>query len=165
MKSPYIRLVCLLTLCSSSMAWAQQAYPAKLVQHAVLPAETYISAPQDAPANIQTSGKFTTGRRVEAVGSVQGTSFDRPTGVYLPFKGQPIQGHSGIKRMSDGTYWILTDNGAGSKANSPDFMLYLNHYKVNFDTNAFERLGTIFLHDPDRKVPFHIVNEGTTQRY
>ena len=165
MKLPYIRLVCLLTLCSSSMAWAQQAYPAKLVQHAVLPAETYISAPQDAPANMQTSGKFTTGRRVEAVGSVQGTSFDRPTGVSLPFKGQPVQGHSGIKRMSDGTYWILTDNGAGSKANSPDFMLYLNHYKVNFDNNAFERLGTIFLHDPDRKVPFHIVNEGTTQRY
>lgn len=28
--------------------------------------------------------------------------------------------------MADGSYWILTDNGAGNKVNSPDFMLYLN---------------------------------------
>jgi hypothetical protein len=59
----------------------------------------------------------------------------------------------------------LTDNGAGSKANSPDFMLYLNHYKVDFKTNKFTRLGTIFLHDPDKKVPFRIVHESTDKRY
>ena len=148
------------TLCS-----AQDAFNAELVGHAVMPAQTYISAPKDAPANLQTSGKFTTGKRVEKMGSVEGTSYDRPTGVFLPFKGQPIQGHSGIKRMPDGTFWILTDNGAGSKANSPDFMLYLNHYKVDFTTNKFTRLNTIFLHDPDKKVPFHIVTEGTQKRY
>lgn len=144
---------------------AQNAFQAELVEHAFLPAQTYIAAPKDAPSNLQTSGKFTTGKRVEKIGSVEGMSFDRPTGVFLPFKGQPIQGHSGIKRMPDGTFWLLTDNGAGSKANSPDFMLYLNHYKVDFKTNKFTRLNTIFLHDPDKKVPFHIVTEGTQKRY
>lgn len=144
---------------------AQNVFQAELVEHAFMPAQTYIAAPKDAPSNLQTSGKFTTGKRVEKMGSVEGLSYDRPTGVFLPFKGQPIQGHSGIKRMPDGTFWLLTDNGAGSKANSPDFMLYLNHYKVDFKTNKFTRLNTIFLHDPDKKVPFHIVTEGTQKRY
>ena len=144
---------------------AQTAFQATLTDHAVLPAQTMIAAPHDAPANLQTSGKFTTGKRAEKIGSIEGMSFDRPTGVSLPFKGQPIQGHSGIKRMADGTFWLLTDNGAGSKANSPDFMLYLNHYKVDFKTNRFTRLNTIFLHDPDKKVPFHIVTEGSKNRY
>jgi hypothetical protein len=85
--------------------------------------------------------------------------------VFLPFKGQPVQGHSGIKRMADGSFWILTDNGAGSKANSPDFMLHLNHYKVDFKSGEFKRMHTVFLHDPDKKVPFRIVHEGTKQRY
>jgi hypothetical protein len=146
-------------------AQAQQAYPATLAGHAVLPAQTFIPAPKDAPADLQTSGKFTTAQRVDKLGSVEGLSAGRPTGVSLPFKGQPLQGHSGIKRMADGSFWILTDNGAGAKANSPDFMLYLNHYTVDFKSGQFKRLKTVFLHDPDKKVPFRIVHEGTKQRY
>ena len=145
--------------------WAQQAYPATLAGHAVLPAASFISAPKDAPADLQVSGKFTTGARVEQIGSVEGLSAGRPTGISLPFTGQPLQGHSGIKRMGDGSYWILTDNGAGSKANSPDFALYLSHYNVDFKSGQFNRLETIFLHDPDKKVPFRIVHEGTPRRY
>ena len=94
-----------------------------------------------------------------------GQSGGRDTGVSLPFQGQPLQGHSGIKHMADGSFWILTDNGAGAKANSPDFMLYLNHYTVDFKSGQFHRLKTIFLHDPDKKVPFRITHEGTDQRY
>jgi hypothetical protein len=146
-------------------AQAQQAYPATLAGHAVLPAYSFIPAPKDAPADLQVSGKFTTGQRVEKLGSVEGLSAGRPTGVSLPFKGQPLQGHSGIKRMHDGSYWLLTDNGFGAKANSPDAMLYLNHYTVDFKSGQFKRLGTVFLHDPDKKVPFRIVHEGTKQRY
>ncbi|MBS0975338.1 esterase-like activity of phytase family protein [Serratia rubidaea] len=67
--------------------------------------------------------------------------------------------------MPDGSYWVLTDNGFGSKANSPDAMLYLSHYRIDFKTGAVEPLKTVFLHDPDKKVPFHIVNESTDQRY
>ena len=146
-------------------AWAQSSHPATLAGHAVLPAASFISAPADAPKDLQVSGKFTTGQRVEKLGSVEGLSAGRPTGVFLPFKGQPIQGHSGIKRMADGSYWLLTDNGAGSKANSPDFMLYLNQYAVDFKAGTFKRLRTIFLHDPDKKIPFRIVQEGTAKRY
>jgi hypothetical protein len=165
MKFSSILLSGCLVAVAPNLTTAQEAFNAELVGHAVMPAQTYIAAPKDAPANLQSSGKFTTGKRVEKIGSVEGASYDRPTGVFLPFKGQPIQGHSGIKRMPDGTFWILTDNGAGSKANSPDFMLYLNHYKVDFKKNQFTRLGTIFLHDPDKKVPFHIITEGTQKRY
>jgi hypothetical protein len=67
--------------------------------------------------------------------------------------------------MADGSYWLLTDNGAGSKANSPDFMLFLNRYAVDFKTGQFKRLETVFLHDPDGKVPFRIVHEGSRERY
>ncbi len=162
--------LCALGLTISLTAWcfptlAQTEYPAKLAGHAVVPAATFIAAPKDAPVDLQLSGKFTTGQRVEKIGSVEGQSAGRPTGVFLPFKGQPIQGHSGIKKMADGSYWLLTDNGAGSKANSPDFMLYLNQYKVDFKTGELQRLKTIFLHDPDKKVPFRIVHEGTPKRY
>lgn len=146
-------------------AQAQTAYPATLAGHAVLPAQSFIAAPKDAPADLQVSGKFTTGQRVEAIGSVEGKSAGRPTSVSLPFKGQPVQGHSGIKRLADGSFWLLTDNGAGSKANSPDFMLFLNRYAVDFQSGQFKRLQTVFLHDPDKKVPFRIVHEGTKQRY
>ena len=67
--------------------------------------------------------------------------------------------------MADGSFWILTDNGAGSKANSPDFMLHLSHYTVDFKSGQFNRLKTLFLHDPDKKVPFRITHEGTDKRY
>ena len=146
-------------------AHAQQEFPAVLVGHAIMPAATFIEAPADAPADLKVSGKYTTGRRVEAIGTVMGKSADRPTGMSVPFKGQPIQGQSGVKVMADGTFWILTDNGFGSKANSPDAMLYLNHYRIDWTSGTFNRLETIFLHDPDKKVPQRIVHEDTEKRY
>ncbi|KAA8998112.1 esterase-like activity of phytase family protein [Affinibrenneria salicis] len=149
---------------SAVLAQAEQV-PAILAGHALLPADSIIAPPADAPSDMRLSGKYTTGKRVTEAGSVPGTSDGRPTGVGLPLNGLPLQGHSGIKKMDDGTYWILTDNGFGSKANSPDAMLYLNHYAVDFGKGTLTRLKTIFLHDPDKKVPFHIVNESSDQRY
>ncbi|WP_374413435.1 esterase-like activity of phytase family protein [Hydrogenophaga sp.] len=166
MRSQRLSLAAAIALMlGASAAQAQTAFPATLSGHAVMPAKSFIAAPKDAPADLQLSGKFTTGRRVDAVGSVDGLSAGRPTGVSLPFRGQPIQGHSGVKRMADGSFWLLTDNGAGSKANSQDFMLFLNRYAVDFKSGQFKRLQTVFLHDPDKKVPFRIVHEGTKQRY
>jgi len=169
------RLIPALALLSAlGAARAQQPTPADsavpnfratLAGHAVLPAQSFIAAPKDAPADLKMSGKFTTGSRVEQAGTVEGRSGGRPTGVSLPFKGQPLQGHSGIQHMPDGSFWVITDNGAGSKANSPDFMLYLNHYKVDFKSGQLQRLATVFLHDPDKKVPFRIVQEGSATRY
>ncbi|SMB79045.1 Uncharacterized conserved protein [Pasteurella testudinis DSM 23072] len=160
-----LSVTALLTLGLAQAAIAAQEYPAVLAGHVVLPAETFVTAPDDAPNSLKHSGKFTTGKRNETLRSIEGLSDGRPTGVSLPFDGQPLQGHSGIKRMADGSYWVLIDNGAGSKANSPDFMLYLTQYDVDFANDKFEPKKTIFLHDPDKKIPFHIVNEATDKRY
>ena len=145
---------------------AQTQLPATLAGHAVLPAQTFINMPADAPADLRVSGKFTNAMmRNEVIGSFEGRSSGRGTGVRLPFKGQPVQGHSGIKKMPDGTYWVLTDNGFGSKANSPDAALFLSHYKIDWDSGRINRAKTVFLHDPDKKVPFRIVHEGSNKRY
>jgi hypothetical protein len=126
-----IPLLSLLLLATASTAQAQSAFPATLAGHAALPAATYLAAPKDAPASLQTSGKYTTpnGRREDRLGVIAGSSYlsakdaPKPTGISLPFTGQPVQGFSGIKAMKDGSYWVLTDNGFGSKANSADAML------------------------------------------
>ena len=148
------------------IAIAQTEFPATLAGHAVLPAQTFIDPPADAPEDLKVSGKFTDAMtRNEKLGTFEGRSAGRPTGVSLPFKGQPVQGHSGIKKMSDGTFWVLTDNGFGSKANSPDAALFLSHYRIDWTAGTIARLNTVFLHDPDKKVPFRIVHEGTAKRY
>jgi hypothetical protein len=162
MRAGYLSIAFSLMLASAASA---EPFSATLAGHVVIPAETYVAAPADAPADLKTPGKFTTGKRIDQIGSLEGTSGGRPTGVKLPFNGQPIQGHSGIKKMADGTFWVLTDNGFGSKANSPDSMLYLNRYRFDWAKGGAERLQTIFLHDPDKKVPFRIANEGTEKRY
>ena len=162
--APCIALIAAAIFCLPS-AQAQTEFPATLAGHALIPASSFIAAPADAPADLRVSGKFTTGSRVERLNSIEGRSANRPTGISLPFAGQPVQGHSGIKRMSDGSYWVLTDNGFGSKANSPDAMLYLNRYNIDWKSGELNRLQTIFLHDPDKKVPFRIVHDGTPQRY
>lgn len=146
-------------------AQAQTEFPATLAGHALTPARSLMAAPADAPVDLRVSGKFTTGARVERLDSVEGRSANRPTGISVPFAGQPLQGHSGIKRTSDGSYWVLSDNGFGSKANSPDSMLYLNRYTMDWGNGTLHRQQTIFLHDPDKKVPFRIVQEGTPARY
>ena len=73
-------------LAFSQPASAQQEYPATLTGHAVLPAGSFLPAPADAPADLKTSGKYTTAKRVDAPGSVMGKSYERETGVKLPFE-------------------------------------------------------------------------------
>ena len=51
-------------------AAAQTAFSATLAGHAVLPALSLIPAPQDAPADLRVSGKFTTGQRVDKIGYI-----------------------------------------------------------------------------------------------
>ena len=166
MRATFLSTVATIILtASTALAQSEGEFPAKLAGHVVMPAESFIDAPADAPADLKTSGKYTTGKRVDAAGSVMGKSYERPTGVSLPFKGQPLQGHSGIKVMPDGSFWVLTDNGMGSRYNSADSMLYLNRHKIDWASGKIERQETVFLHDPDRKVPFRIVHEDTAKRY
>ena len=158
-----------LLLSSTMLAGAetpQKEFPAKFLGQALLPAATIIPAPADAPADLRVSGKFVTpGKRVEAVGSVTGTSGGRPTGLSTPFAGQPVQGFSGIRSLGNGEFLVLTDNGFGAKANSPDAMLFFHRLRADFEKGVIERLSTTFLRDPDKKIPFRIVHEGTQQRY
>lgn len=152
---------------ATAAAAAETEYPATLVGHVILPAATFVAPPADAPASLAVSAKYTTpGRqRVDAIGTVPGKDGVRATGVSMPFDGQPVQGFSGIKRMEDGTFWSLSDNGFGSKMNSADAALMLHHLAMNWEAGTVDRMETIFLSDPDGKVWFPIVNEGTKERY
>ncbi|MEQ5205086.1 glycerophosphodiester phosphodiesterase, partial [Providencia rettgeri] len=99
---------------------SQKQVPATLAGHAILSVDATVPTPENATSDMQHSSKFTTGTHIDTLNKVEGKSDGRPTGKFVPIKGQPLQGHSGIKRMADGTYWVLTDNGFGNKMNSPD---------------------------------------------
>jgi hypothetical protein len=163
--------VSLAALLAAAPAFADQRFPATLAGHALLPANTMVEAPADAPESLRVSGKFAGpgAARNERVGSVPGATGSgagtRPTGLSFPFQGQPVQGFSGIKRIGDGTFWTLTDNGFGAKNNSADAMLMFHRIRPDFAAGSVARLETLFLHDPDRLVPFPIVNEATAKRY
>jgi len=157
----------LFILLVSQASAEEKTFPAKLVNHAILPANTIIAAPADAPEYLKTSGKFSTAdrKRADALGSVPGKDGVRLTGLSLPFDGQPLQGFSGIKAMEDGTFWSLSDNGFGSKSNSTDAMLMLHHLIFDWDAGAVKVEKTLFLTDPDKKAPFPIAMEGSAKRY
>lgn len=167
MTRTLISSVALVAILAASAAAEEKAFPAKLVSHAVLPANTVIAAPADAPLHLKAAGKFTTAdrKRTEALGTVEGKDGVVPTGLSLPFNGQVVQGFSGIKAMPDGTFWSLSDNGFGSKMNSSDSMLMLHHLKFDWDAGKVERMETIFLSDPNKIAPFPIVMEGSDKRY
>ncbi|KPH10617.1 glycerophosphodiester phosphodiesterase [Rhizobium acidisoli] len=167
MKNVLFASVSLFILMTGSASADQQQFPAKLAGQAILPANTMAPAPADAPEFLKHSGKFTTAdrKRTEALGTVPGKDGARVTDLKLPFDGQAIQGFSGIKTMADGTFWTLTDNGFGSKANSSDSMLFLHQMKFDWAANKAEIVKNLFLSDPNKIAPFPIVLEGTDTRY
>jgi hypothetical protein len=152
-------------------ALAEESFPATLAGHALIPAASFLAPPADAPKDATVSGKFTGATRMMEPETVMGDTGashgKRPTGIMLPFRGQPLQGLSGfaMNLAGDGSTYVLTDNGFGSKANSPDAMLFFHRMAPNFETGAVEVKETVFLRDPDFKVPFRIAYEGTDSRY
>jgi glycerophosphoryl diester phosphodiesterase len=87
-----------------------------------------------------------------------------------PFPGQPIQGFSGVQFANSNSLYFLSDNGYGSKDNSADFLLRINRLDPNFKgtengDGSVKVLDYIQLSDPDNKIPFQIVNEGTSDRF
>ncbi len=114
---------------------------------ASLPADTLAPGPQ--------SGAFITGTT---------------NGRSIPFTGQPVQGFSGVQIADGNTFWFLSDNGFGSKVNSADYLLRI--YRIDPSFKGFEANGDgsaqvlnfIQLSDPDKKIPFSIVNESTPDR-
>lgn len=157
----------------ASSALAAERHAARLAGHAVLPAQTVLPPPADAPAALSVSGRFAGdgNLRQERLFATEGESFlsddaaPRGTGIFLPFAGQPVQGFSGIKALGDDEYLVLTDNGFGNKANSPDALPMVHRVRPDWAEGRIELRETLFLSDPDRIVPFRIVNEHTETRY
>lgn len=152
---------------------AEAAVRATLKAHAVLPAMTLVPPPADAPAWLNVAGRFA-GRgpvRIDLVGSVEGVSNadagnPRGTGIFLPVAGQPVQGFSGVRRLGDGgEYLVVTDNGFGARANSPDALLMFHRVRPDWASGRVQRLETTFLRDPDGRIPFRLALEGTPGRY
>ncbi len=118
-----------------------------LLQRAVLPAATFAPGPP--------SGAF--------IGTTP------INGSTPPFASQPVQGFSAVLPDGNGSFLIMEDNGYGAKANSSDFYLRVYHVTPHFE-DASGGPGTvdvgafIQLRDPDHRVPFHIVNDGTADR-
>lgn len=167
MKNTFLTSVSLLLLSTAGVHAEEKVFAAKLAGQAILPANTVVAAPADAPNYLKTSGKFTTPdrKRTEALGTLPGKDGARVTDVKLPLDGQPMQGFSGIKTMADGTFWTLSDNGFGSKANSSDAMLFLHQMKFDWAGNKAEVVKNIFLSDPNKLAPFPIAMEGSDTRY
>ncbi|PZA08054.1 hypothetical protein EWH23_09670 [Meiothermus sp. PNK-Is4] len=120
----------------------------ELVGYAVLPADTFAPGPA--------SGQF----------NADGSKKASP-----PYPSQPVQGFSAIQFApgTRGAYWVMPDNGYGAKYNSPDYLLRI--YQITPDPKTPQGgSGTvrvdsfIQLRDPDKKIPFFIVNEFTPER-
>lgn len=88
---------------------------------------------------LKSNGKFASKKRIDDFGVIEGYSNARPTGIFYPFAGQPVQGHSGVVYLGDDRFAFLTDNGLGNKANSKDSALFYNIYKIDFENGKFNR--------------------------
>ncbi|PZQ50382.1 MAG: hypothetical protein DI556_07450 [Rhodovulum sulfidophilum] len=169
-----LRAILLATAALAGIAGAarsEEVLPARLAGYAVVPALTLVLPPEDAPRDALVSGKFTGAARVDAPYSAPATTSPaqggRATGLSLPFIGQAFQGLSGLahNRAPDGSFYLLTDNGFGAKANSGDALLMFHRVAPDWAAAAIDRRETVFLRDPDRVVPFRIANEATEARY
>ena len=83
---------------------------------------------------------------------------------------QPVGGFSAlIDARGKDTFWAMPDNGFGSKANSQSFLLRVYRVRADFETarggsGEVEILDWITLRDPDGRVPFPIVTQGSDER-
>jgi hypothetical protein len=106
-----------------------------------------------------------------ADGPSSGSAVANPTnGRSTPFAKQPIQGFSAVQVADANSFYFMPDNGYGAKGNSADFLLRI--YKVDPSFRGAEPNGDgsvnvqsfIQLSDPNKKIPFKIVNESTGDR-
>ncbi len=152
-------------------AAAEERFPATLAGHAALPAFTLLTPPAGAPPDAWVSGKFIGAARndrpMTMAGNTGAMHGRRATGLSLPFIGQPLQGFSGVamNRAADGSVYVLTDNGFGSRMNSSDALLFFHRVAPDFGDGAVAVRDTVFLRDPKRVVPFRISYEATAERY
>jgi hypothetical protein len=93
-------------------------------------------------------------------------------GITPPFPSQPIPGFSAVISAEPGArhgrrLLAMPDNGFGTKGNSADFLLRAYVIEPRYragDSGGITVHRFISFRDPDRKVPFPIVNENTPER-
>ncbi len=129
-----------------------RASSAELIGRAILPADTFAPGP--------TSGQFKTTKR------------------QIPFLyAQPVQGFSAIiPGPKKNTYLLISDNGFGGKANSPDYLLRIYAVEPDFTTGRvfpvdiktgarlkfFNRQSFLELKDNQNLIQFPIVADRAT---
>lgn len=104
-----------------------------------------------------------------AAGPNSGAFIKGANGIFPPFKGQPVQGFSAALKNGDGTYMAMVDNGFGTQDNSSDFLLRIYQIKPDFrsktgGTAKVQVMSFIQLKDPNKLVPFTIINQNTSDR-
>lgn len=147
---------------SAGFAAAEERVDATLAGFASLPALTLTPPPDDAPSEVDLSGKFSVGDV-----PVRKAEQEEQNGIARPFAGQPVQGLSGFAaaRGTEGSLFVMMDNGFGNKRNSSDVLLGFLELTADFETGKIEVRDRVWLQDPDFVVPFRIVQEGTERRY
>jgi hypothetical protein len=106
------------------------------------------------------------------------TGLFKKTNRTTPFiNAQPVQGFSAaIAHAKKGVYLVISDNGFGAKANSPDYVLRMYAVEPDFTTGkvfaaniqtgerlpSFNRQSFIELNDRNKKVNFSIVADLTS---
>ncbi len=141
-------LPCLVLMLSASVLADEAAPMAELVAIARLPADTLVPG--------MTSGQFLDPNEKAA-------NFIGP-----PYPdAQPVQGISAIVDEGNGQYLALLDNGFGTKANSPDFVLTIYRIRPDFKTaeggpGVIHIDSRIILRDSDRQLPYPRVSDAAT---
>ncbi|MGI8595280.1 MAG: esterase-like activity of phytase family protein [Solirubrobacteraceae bacterium] len=87
-----------------------------------------------------------------------------------PGSSQPVGGFSALlDAPGRDVYWAMPDNGFGSKQNSRSFILRVYRIRADWETarggeGDVEILDWIQLSDPEERIPFKIVREGSEDR-
>lgn len=99
-------------------------------------------------------------------GPVSGTQLSTApvNGISAPFPGQPVPGFSAVLPLAGNRLLAMPDNGFGAKNNSADFLLRAYDITPDYRRHTVRVNGFLGFRDPDRKVPFPIVNENTPER-
>ncbi len=110
------------------------AFAYRLAGRAVLPANTFRKGPS-------------CGRKISS-----------QKGVVVPISDkQPIQGFSDLAIHPQGGLWALSDNGFGSRENSPDYVLVLYHLRPDFENGIITVQDLVELSDPRHLAGFALV--------
>ncbi len=150
---------------SAASSSAESVSVPTLTGRSIIAADTFVAGP--------TSGQFINGGDL--------TTALNTYSYTLPFASkQPVQGFSALARdAATDTLFALQDNGFGGKSASPDALLHIYAFRpdwasskmnsVGFTTGSavadFDSSSYIRLADPDKKLSFALVADGSTYAY